>query len=125
MKIVANNPIYTPSESVRTKRDGQGGAGQQQYEHQFKRQNREDAEKDPEQAQKQVAAAVESFGQDPQAQASGIQAALDLSGPGLRVVLKDCNGSVLRQLSGDEFLRLREASSQATRGRGKILDQKL
>jgi len=124
MKIQAGSPVYVTQDSVRTKRDGQGGAGQQHYEQQSKRDQR--GEEDPEEAKKKVAAAVESFSSDQQAQASGIQAFVENSqGPGLRVVLKDCNGTVVRQLSGEEFLRLREATANGSPRRGKILDQKL
>ena len=45
-------------------------------------------------------------------------------GPGLKVILKDSQGGIVRQLSGEEFLRLRQGSSTEPRMRGKILDQK-
>lgn len=120
MKIYSGLPVYSPTDAIRTKRDGQGGAGQQQYEnqHQKEREKREPAD------EKQVAQAVESFQVDAQAAAHGLQAAVEGQGPGLRVVLKDGSGAVVRQLSGEEFLRLREATAQGLR-RGKILDQKL
>ncbi len=72
----------------------------------------------------QVSQAVEKFGHEAIAQANGITATAVGKGPGLRVVLKDAGGRVLRQYSGEEFLKLREAAADDTRGRGKILDQK-
>lgn len=121
MKILPGLAAILPMDSIRTKRDGQGGAGQQQYEQQHRReeQPREPAD------EKVVAEAVETFRRDAQAQANGIDAALIGTGPGLRVVLKDGSGAVVRQLSGDEFLKLCQASSPGLRTRGKILDQKL
>ncbi|MDR3608857.1 MAG: hypothetical protein P4M08_15945 [Oligoflexia bacterium] len=68
--------------------------------------------------------ALETFSADPQTRASGLAAAAEGSGPGLRVVLKDAQGKVVRQFTGEEFLRLREAAAQDHRARGKILDQK-
>jgi hypothetical protein len=42
----------------------------------------------------------------------------------LKVVLKDPNGGVLRSVSGEELLRLREAVSAGAKS-GRILDQKV
>ena len=74
--------------------------------------------------EEQMNEAVEAFQKDPQAQASGLSATKVGSGPGLKVVLKDGSGAVVRQISGEEFLRLREALTTDKRSRGKILDQK-
>ncbi len=46
-------------------------------------------------------------------------------GPGLKIVLKNASGSVIRELSGEEFIKLRETAQQDHKQRGKILDQKL
>jgi uncharacterized protein YlxW (UPF0749 family) len=95
------------------------------------RESRDQARKDSqaEASQENVGKAIEAFEADPQTKLSGIHASVQGKGPGLRVTLTDCNGAVLRQLSGEEFLRLREAASgqdsNGIRGRGKILDQKL
>jgi uncharacterized protein YlxW (UPF0749 family) len=69
--------------------------------------------------------AVEAFQSDSQTQARGLNASVEGTGPGLKIVLKDGTGSVLRRFSGEEFLRMREATSKDGRIRGKILDQKL
>jgi hypothetical protein len=73
----------------------------------------------------QVVSAVEAFKKEAPQLASGIKADMVGSGPGLRVVLKDVNGSIVRQLSGEEFLRLRDEASKDSRTRGKILDRKM
>ncbi len=72
-----------------------------------------------------VGAAITAFSKDAQTAANGLSASVSGSGPGLRVVLKDINGAVVRQFSGEEFLKLRSATAKDGRVRGKILDQKL
>lgn len=56
---------------------------------------------------------------------SGLSVSLDGQGPGLKVVLKDGKGAIVRQMTGDEFVKLRETVSNDPKSRGKILDQKL
>ncbi len=76
-----------------------------------------------------VAAAVQDFSQELSLRMNGLQASIINSGlsagPGLKVVLKDGTGAVVRQFTGEEFLRLKEAASKDGHARGKILDQKL
>jgi len=69
--------------------------------------------------------AIEAFQADQQTQANGLNASVIGTGPGLRVILKDESGSIVRKLTGEEFIRLRESSFRDSRIRGKILDQKL
>jgi hypothetical protein len=76
-------------------------------------------------SEQEVAQAVEAFAQDQQAKNNGLQVLAAGSGPGLKVVLKDGTGNVVRQFTGEEFLRLRESASKEGRSRGKLLDQKL
>jgi hypothetical protein len=74
-----------------------------------------------------VQAALEEFSRDAATQNHGIQASLRPSSPtqpGLSVVLSDINGNVIRSFTGSEFVKLRKAGGQDTRGRGKLLDQK-
>lgn len=73
----------------------------------------------------QVGAAIHAFGADAQAQAQGLSAQMTGGGPGLRVVLRDGTGAVVRQFTGEEFIKLREAVQGDGRSRGKLLDQKL
>jgi hypothetical protein len=78
--------------------------------------------------EKLVGAAVEAFRSDTHARAQGLQADVNGSGPGLRVVLRDGNGAVVRQFTGEEFVQLRQAASSSggdLRHRGKLLDRKL
>lgn len=76
-----------------------------------------------------VDAAVRDFVEDSQAQANGLSASTVGHGHGLRVILKGADGVVVRQFTGEEFVRMREAvgkaSGKAAPARGKILDQKL
>ncbi len=68
-----------------------------------------------------VASALEAFSQDQDLKSKGLRAESLGQGPGLRIVLKDGSGRVVRQLSGEEFLKLREALDR----RGQLLDQKI
>ena len=72
-----------------------------------------------------VAHAIDAFQADAQTQSSGITADQFGEGPGLKVVFKDAKGQVLKQLSGEEFLKLREKVSSELKAPGKILDQKV
>lgn len=67
---------------------------------------------------------VEKFKDDPAALTHGLNAQVQGTGPGLRVTLRDGYGAVVRQFTGEEFLKLRESAVQGV-GRGKILDKKL
>jgi hypothetical protein len=79
----------------------------------------------PEHAERtELLVAVREFDQDSQNQANGLNATLEGEWPGLRVILKDRGGVVIRQFTGDEFMRLRGTACQDGRVRGKILDQK-
>lgn len=72
--------------------------------------------------------ALEWFAKDAQAQANGLTADKDGRGPGLRVILKDSGGKVIRSLTPGEFLKLQESQTNPTvetvRMSGKILDRK-
>ncbi len=78
----------------------------------------------PEQERMAVEQAVSDFQSESKNQQHGLNAALSGNSPGLRVVLSDINGNVIRQFEADEFLRLRASGNSDTRGRGKLLDQK-
>jgi hypothetical protein len=100
----------------------QGGSGQNAYEQQKKRDNEEEQKKLLENPVA-LEAAIDGFSEDETNLAHGIRASAEGSGPGLRVVLKDPHGGILRSVSGEEFLRLREAVSSGRKS-GRILDQK-
>lgn len=82
-------------------------------------------ESDPQVVEEKVKNAIASFAEDTQTQAAGLSVSAEGQGVGLKVVLKDRAGQVLRAMSGEEFLRLRTRSGKDTQARGKILDQKL
>ena len=93
-------------------------------------QNQKDPEKKQEQPtfevnEKKVSEAIQAFQSDTQNKANGLHASMSGKGPGLKVVLTDGRGAVVRQFTGEEFIQLREAVSKDGRVRGKILDQKL
>lgn len=71
----------------------------------------------------QVGSAVDALSQDLANAAIGLNATMEGQGPGLRVTLKDGRGAIVRQFTGEEFIRLREAAQGASRGR--LLDKKL
>ena len=71
-----------------------------------------------------VGDAIQAFRKDGQTQAHGLSAEMIGKGPGLRVTLKDGSGAIVRQFTGEEFLKLREATAMG-RPSGKILDQKV
>jgi uncharacterized FlaG/YvyC family protein len=73
----------------------------------------------------QVTEAAAAFQEDEQAKLNGLNASVSSTAPGLKVVLKNESGDVVRQLTGEEFLKLRESSAGFTKVQGKILDQKL
>jgi hypothetical protein len=79
--------------------------------------------RDAEEASAKISSAVDSFGADTATVANGLSAEVVGQGPGLRVTLKDGRGAVVRQFTGEEFVRLREAAVGT--GRGKLLDKKV
>jgi hypothetical protein len=120
--MVKVNPLseaFRFFESRVQKKDDAEGKNRREQSQQQKR------DQEPEASYEQVQAAVDAFGGDAQTQANGLTASAVGGGPGLRVVLKDGSGAIVRQFTGEEFLRLREAATKDGRVRGKILDQKL
>lgn len=106
---------------VQEKREDRSG-GKQQQERRKEGSASEDAASEI--SDQKIGDAVREFAGDAQARAAGLSAATEGNGPGLRVVLKDINGSVIRQYTGEEFLRLRQGVSKNIPARGKLLDQK-
>ena len=68
--------------------------------------------------------AIEAFSSNETNQNHGISASQEGNGPGLKVTLRDSAGGVLRSVSGEEFLKLREAIQSGSKS-GRILDQKV
>src|ERR1035437_8048457 len=101
--------------------DKQGGSGSNAFE-----QNKKDQEKKEEfeVTVENVQKAIETFSANQTNQTHGISASQDGTGPGLKVTLRDSTGGVLRSVSGEEFLKLREAIQSGSKS-GRILDQKV
>lgn len=73
-----------------------------------------------------VNAALDEFRNDPKTANSGLNAVVEGQGPGLRVVLKDTQGGLVRQMSGEEFVKLNQSKRpEKDPVRGKILDRKM
>lgn len=68
--------------------------------------------------------AIDDFSSNDVNVSHGISAIQEGSGPGLKVTLRDSSGGVLRSVTGEEFLRLREAIQAGSKS-GRILDQKV
>jgi uncharacterized FlaG/YvyC family protein len=96
-------------------------AGQDPQSEEDKKEAERDASPPSEEALRE---AMSTFQADAQTQAHGLSAEMNGNGPGLRIVLTDVSGTVVRQFTGEEFLRLREAANKDQRLRGRLLDQK-
>lgn len=112
---------------VREKQDAGENSRQNSKHNPYQDQKKKGSKEAPseEVSAEKVGEAIHAFAKDAQTQASGLHAEALGSGPGLRVILKDGSGTVVRSLTGEEFLKLRENASQDFHTRGKILDQKL
>ncbi len=117
MKIISAPPIFTSIDRDAPKRE-------HARDEQPKKDSREEDEKPFSASLDEgvVGSAVEAFSHDSAVLANGLNAAVEGQGPGLRVTLKDGRGAIVRQFTGEEFIRLREAAAGP---RGKLLDKKL
>ena len=120
-------PVAETIRSLETVRERQDGHSRQQHQQNQKNPRKEQEDDSPrfEVTERKVTEAMASFKSDAQTIAKGLSVSSEGNGPGLKVVLKDGTGAVVRQFTGEEFVRLREAVSKDGRQRGKILDQKL
>ncbi|MGK5084510.1 hypothetical protein WDW37_14540 [Bdellovibrionota bacterium FG-1] len=131
MKIAGFNNIFRLPEAVSAqKNEGEGGSGRNQYDPNQTRKDdpQKDSEKkraDQELDPQVVDQALASFQADSTMQSSGLSAVVEGTGPGLRIAVKDVNGTILREFSGEEFLKMRDSKTKGSPNRGKILDQKL
>ena len=101
--------------------DKQGGAGSNAYDRQQNQKKKD--ENEFEATVEAVEEAIHQFVGDEMNRTQGITASSEGRGPGLKVILKDSTGGILRSISGEEFLKLREAVNSGQRS-GRILDQK-
>ena len=127
MKVQSLTGIVGYPSQVRPKKqdDQQEGFSTHGDSHDESRRQTEDQEFSQELEQETLSQAVESFQAENASQGSGLNAAIIGDGPGLRVVLKDPEGALIKQFTGEEFLRLRHATQHGPQCRGKILDHKL
>ena len=122
MKIPAIQDALGYLRSVQEKKDG-GFSGQQHPQQQKKK--KEDEAPEAPVTREKLQGAVDAFIADEQTRANGLSAQLVEGGtPGLRVVLSDGGGRLLRQYTAEEFLKLRDVTRPDGRARGKLLDQK-
>ncbi len=125
MKVQGLPVVFARFGQVQAKREDQP-ARQDSGRNRDQRHRDEDGQAEGEEggpySEQQMSEAVALFAADPQSRANGLQASTEGAGPGLRVTLKNSDGNVIRQFTGEEFMRLRET---VTQGRGKILDQKI
>jgi uncharacterized FlaG/YvyC family protein len=111
---------------VRERSEKQQQSGDQSKDQQNSQKHQSSQEVSETEFQEKLDEAVQAFAEDSQTLANGLKASVNGSGPGLKVVLTDQSGSVVRQLTCEEFMKLREmAPSGSVKIRGKILDQKL
>lgn len=123
-----NRPVRASAEGG----DGHGAAGYEQQNRRHSNETESEQQPDqqaaaalsPEQERHAVEKAVSDFETEAQSQQHGLKASISGKTPGLRVVLSDVNGNIIRQFEGQEFVRLRSSGTRDTRGRGKLLDQK-
>ena len=128
MKITGlTGSIHYPS-LVREKQGDSPADGESRGSSQHQNSSKEESSdpgEDEEASPENVGQAVDAFQVHLATHAAGLNASVEGQGPGLKVILKDGHGGVVRQFTGEEFLKMREAASKDGRIRGKILDQKL
>jgi uncharacterized FlaG/YvyC family protein len=124
VKIKTSTDIFQAriGEKADTGSSQSGGQGQNPYQ---KPHEKEEDQPTFKVTVDEVSKAIDAFGSETAAVQNGLKASLRGDGPGLKVVLKDGSGAVIRQFTGEEFLKLREEVAKEGRSRGKILDQKL
>lgn len=125
MKITGLTETIRYLNSVHEKRDtGDNGQQSGQNRQENPKHQKKDEPEVHEVSDQNVGAAIQAFQRDQQARANGLQAEMNGKGPGLRVVLKDGSGAIVRQFTGEEFLQMQEAAKQG-QSRGRILDRKI
>lgn len=123
MKVERVNEAFKFTDRVNEKHSADS---QSQHQNQDQNEQKKDQSSETyEVTEEKVKAAMLSFDKDAQAKANGLHVDQQGVGPGLKVVLKDESGRVIRQFTGEEFLKMREAVHHGDTKRGKILDQKL
>lgn len=133
MRIGPNSPLTSWFNRITDRdaqnRDDQSHSNQgKERDSDAKKDEREEVDFDVKADIEKIEKALEWFAKDSQARKNGLTADKDGKGPGLRVILKDAAGAVIRRLTPGEFLKLQEAQANPTietvRMSGKILDRK-
>lgn len=119
MKVGFYAPVIQISPRSTEKSGDKSGGNAPSYQ----QQKNEKDDPDFEATLETVDAAIEQFAGEESTLTAGISAESSGNGPGLKVVLKDPSGGVLRSVSGEEFLKLREAATSGRKS-GRILDRK-
>jgi len=123
MKIRPVTDTFQPFQRVSDKPDTGNGSERQSHDDKGRNPKKEEVEVEP--GFEEVSKALESFTLDQQAKESGLSVSMDGKGPGLKVILKDGSGAVIRQLTGEEFVKLRDSVVKDQKSPGKLIDQKL
>ncbi len=105
-----------------TNTERHGGGGRNAYDP--NQNKKEDQSNEFESTVDSVQRAIEDFSSNEQNVSHGISASQEGNGPGLKVILKGYGGEVLRSITGEEFLKLREAAKTGSKS-GRILDRKV
>lgn len=123
MKLTSVPFTLTSLDRIRSSDSGRDAPKREQPQKDPKREEDSDAPSfSAELAEKELDAALQDFTKETTAVDNALNASVEGRGPGLRVTLKDGYGSTVRQFTGEEFLRLREA---AVGTRGRLLDKKV
>lgn len=96
-----------------------------QRESEQEKDSKEDSSEWIQVSDQQVEQAIEGFSLESNDHRHGLVAEASGSGPGLKVLLKDASGGIIRQMTGEEFVKLRQEVAVGSKRPGKILDQKL
>lgn len=106
------------NETTESKQDKNQGEKQQKDER--SEGGSADAETSPEKLQ----TAVETFQSALNQKSHDLKAVLEGQGPGLKIILRDGTGALIRQFTGEEFLKVKHSVAQSGHCSGKILDKK-
>ncbi len=114
------------------KMEGEGESGSPGYQNPSKRSPEQEQQKQKaespnviEVTDEMIDNAIHAFMVGEASKSSGLSVDRLGQGQGLKVVIKDISGTVIRQCTGGEFIQLQQNSAQDARVRGRFLDQKL
>jgi uncharacterized FlaG/YvyC family protein len=125
---VKTNTISNKLQIFSQKVNDKGSASE--FSQQFNQKNEQENKKEEEKEQlvvsdENVSHAIEKFSKDEELSQHGIQMSMVGTGPGLKVILRDGSGAVIRQLSGEDFLRLKQLTDKDTHKHSRLLNTKV